>query len=188
MGKVEPYFLKSSRLGFRHWREDDLAIALELWGDFEVTKFFDARGQWSQDEVRERLALEIKTAREHGVQYWSFFRLTTDGHVGCCGLRPYNISRGIYEIGFHIRSILWRRGYAREAAVAVIAYAFERLEAKALFAGHNPINEASRHLLKQLRFRYTHDEFYPPTGLDHPSYEMKASEYADNKAGSGNNW
>ena len=30
MSKVEKYFLKSNRLGFRHWCEDDLAIASAL--------------------------------------------------------------------------------------------------------------------------------------------------------------
>ena len=29
----------------------------------------------------------------------------------------------------------------------------------ALFAGHNPHSTASRHLLKKLGFRYTHDEY-----------------------------
>ncbi|CAB1074949.1 hypothetical protein D1AOALGA4SA_2769 [Olavius algarvensis Delta 1 endosymbiont] len=181
MRKVEPYFLKSKRLGFRQWREDDLALAMEFWGDFEVTRFFDGRGQWSRKEVSERLALEIKTDNEHGVQYWPIFRLETDGHVGCCGLRPYDTPAGIYEIGFHIRSNLWRQGYAREAADAVIAYAFSALGAEALFAGHNPVNKISRRLLKQLNFRYTHDEFYPPTGLDHPSYELSAHEYGNRK-------
>jgi len=179
MSKVEPYFLKSKRLGFRLWSEDDLALAMELWGDLEVTKFFDGRGQWSRDEVRERLASEIKTDEEYGVQYWPIFRLETNGHVGCCGLRPYDISAGTYEIGFHIRSNQWRQGYAREAADAVIAYAFSTLGAKALFAGHNPANKTSRHLLKQLNFRYTHDEFYSPTGLDHPSYELTVHEYTN---------
>jgi len=179
MGRVESYFLKSNRLGFRHWRKDDLALAMELWGDFEVTKLFDARGQWSRDKVRERLALEIKTDKEHGVQYWPIFHLETNGHVGCCGLRPYDLSAGIYEIGFHIRSNLWRHGYAHEAAIAVIAYAFTTLGANALFAGHNPTNRASRHLLLQLNFRYSHDEYYSPTGLDHPSYELTANEYTN---------
>lgn len=177
MSKVEKYFLKSNRLGFRPWREDDLAIAIELWGDYEVTQFFDARGKWSRDEVRERLTEEIKTEREYGVQYWPIFRLKTMGHIGCCGLRPYDLSEGIYEIGFHIRSNLWRRGYAREAAVAVINYAFDTLKVDALFAGHNPQNAVSQDLLLQLGFRYTHAEYYPPTGLDHPSYSLNANDY-----------
>jgi hypothetical protein len=43
---------------------------------------------------------------------------------------------------------------------------------RALFAGHNPANQASRELLARLGFRYTHDELYPPTGLMHPSYRL----------------
>ena len=177
MRRAEKYFLKSNRLGFRLWGEDDFDIAQQLWGDYEVTRLFDARGQWSRDEVQKRLAKEIRTARQYGVQYWPVFLLETDLHVGCCGLRPHDLSQRIYEIGFHIRSNQWRRGYAREAAAAVIDYAFNKLKVGGLFAGHNPHNTASRHLLRQLGFRYTHDEFYPPTGLNHPSYEMKAHEY-----------
>ncbi len=183
MSKGEKYFLKSSRLGFRHWCEDDLGIAQELWGDYEVTKFFDARCKWSRDKVRKRLAKEISIEKEHGVQYWPIFLLETNGQVGCCGLRPYDLSQRIYEIGFHIRSNQWRRGYAREAAVAIIDYAFNTLKASGLFAGHNPKNGASRHLLEQLGFRYTHDEYYPPTNLNHRSYLLEAHEYTGNRRG-----
>ncbi len=169
----EKYFLKTSRLGFRHWHENDFDIALGLWGDYKVTKYFDSRGRLSRGEVKERLQQEIMNQKGHGVQYWPIFLLKSHVHVGCCGLRPYDLSLQIYEIGFHIRSTLWRHGYGREAATAIIAYAFSRLDAKALFAGHNPENEASRYLLGQLGFCYTHDEFYPPTGLNHPSYQLK---------------
>ena len=177
MSNGDKYFLKTSRLGFRIWSEKDLEIAAELWGDYEVTKFFDARGRWSRDEVRVRLLNEIKTEKKYGVQYWPIFLLVSDEHVGCCGLRPYDLSQGKYEIGFHIRSDRWRRGYAREAAVAVIAYAFNTLKANSIFAGHNPKNIASWQLLEQIGFRYTHDEYYPPTGLNHRSYLLKTQEY-----------
>lgn len=173
----EQYFLESRRLGFRSWREDDIGIALALWGDYAVTKLFDARGQLSQAEVKARLANEIQTREKYGVQYWPIFLIETNQPIGCCGLRPYDLSRGIYEIGFHIRSSQWRRGYAREAAVAVIQYAFGILKAHGLFAGHNPYNHASRNLLERLGFRYTHDEYYPPTGLNHPSYVLAAGDY-----------
>ena len=84
-----------------------------------------------------------------------------------------------WELGFHVRSPLWRRGYATEAARAVIAFAFGDFGANALFAGHHPENATSRRLLERLGFRHTHDELYPPTGLPHPSYlrERDQSEY-----------
>ena len=179
----EKYFLKSNRLGFRLWHQDDLDIATELWGDYEVTKFFDARAKWSPDQVRERLDKEIRTEKEYGVQYWPIFLIDTNGHIGCCGLRPYDMPQGIYEIGFHIRSNHWRRGYAREAAMTVIDYAFNTLAVNGLFAGHNPRNSVSQHLLQQLGFRFTHYEYYPPTGLDHPSYALNAHKNSFGKSG-----
>ena len=168
--------MKSRRLGFRHWCADDLEFAIQLWGDVAVTKLFDGRGKWSRDEVQKRLAREIRNQKKLGVQYWPIFQLTTKAFVGCCGLRPYDLSHGLYEIGFHIRSNHWRRGYAREAAAKVIDYSFNTLNTSGLFAGHNPKNHVSRHLLLQLGFCHTHDEFYPPTGLNHPSYLLQNSK------------
>jgi RimJ/RimL family protein N-acetyltransferase len=166
------YFLRSERLGFRPWSDSDIDLALGLWGDPQVTQFIG--GPFSDEQVRERLTREIATLREHGTQYWPAFLLATGEHVGCCGVRPYRVEDRVYELGFHIRKAQWGRGYAREAARAVIGYAFEVLGATALFAGHNPANEASRHLLITLGFEYTHDEYYAPTGLYHPSYLLRA--------------
>lgn len=177
MNDSDKYFMLTNRLGFRHWQDDDLPLALGLWGDYAVTKLIDARGQLTTNQVQERLIKEMATAKEHGGQYWPIFLRETDEHLGCCGLRPYDLTKSIYAMGFHIRSAHWRRGYAAEAARAVIKYAFDKFKASALFAGHNPKNEASRILLKKLGFRYTHDEYYPPTGLKHPSYLLNSEEY-----------
>ena len=57
-------------------------------------------------------------------------------------------------------------------------HAFGSLRVKGLFAGHHPANEASQRVLAKLGFRYTHDEFYQPTGLEHPSYFLSDEEYA----------
>lgn len=171
------YFLRTDRLGFRRWREDDLELALGLWGDPQVTKLIDARGQLTPAQIWERLVREIAIDAEHGVQYWPIFLLADGAHVGCCGLRPYASTERIYEIGFHIRSSHWRRGYALEAARAVMRYAFAELGAAGLFAGHHPKNDASRHLLATLGFKYLRHESYAPTGLQHPSYMLRAEEY-----------
>lgn len=175
------YFLRSRRLGFRRWNEDDFELACGLWGDQQVTRFIDARGRLSTEQIREKLAREIASEQQYGVQYWPVFLLENHQHVGCCGLRPYRLDDAVYEIGFHICSTFWRQGFALEAARAVIDYGFTRLAARALFAGHNPANQSSRQLLTKLNFRYTHDEFYEPTGLQHPSYLLTASEHSQIK-------
>lgn len=155
----------TERLRFALWTDADLAQAAALWGDPEVTRWI-ARARLSEDEVRAKLAAEIACQAEHGVSYWPIY-LHTGDHVGCAGLRPY---RDIYELGFHLRRAHWGRGLASEAARAVIAHAFDRLGARALFAGHHPRNTASAALLGRLGFRYVRDELYSATGLWHPSY------------------
>lgn len=174
---MSKYFLKTQRIGFRRWKEEDLSLAIGLWGDFEVTRYFDARGKLTPTQVKERLSQEISTEKSHSIQYWPIFLLKNDLHLGCCGLRPYDPSKNVLEIGFHIRCRQWGQGYAFEAAGAVIRYAFDVIKVSGLFAGHNPRNDRSRHLLTKLGFRYTHDEFYRPTGLEHPSYLMTADDY-----------
>lgn len=172
------YFLTSKRLGFRTWSKDDLDLAVGLWGDFKVTKLFDGRGHLSREQVKLRLHQEITNQSEYGVQYWPIFLLESGEHIGCAGLRPYDRPKNILEIGFHIRSNHWRKGYASEAALAVMNYAFVTLKVTSLFAGHNPKNLNSSRLLIKLGFSYTRDEFYEPTGLKHPSYLLKREDYS----------
>lgn len=165
------FFLTTKRIGFSEWQKDDIALAEKLWGNPDVTKFICTSGRFSAQDIANRLDIEIKNHAEYHVQYWPIFELASNELIGCCGLRPYK--EGKYEIGFHLRPKFWRQGYAIEAAQAVIKYAFSVLKTEGLFAGHNPNNTASSKVLQRLGFQYICDEFYEPTGLYHPSYELK---------------
>jgi len=162
------YFLKTARLGFSRWSIKDLPLALALWGDPRVTRFIG--GPFSHEAIKEKLSSEIASLSAHHVQYWPLFLLRDGAHVGCAGLRPYRLEERIYEMGFHLRPAYWGRGLAVEAGHAITTFAFDTFGAKALFAGHHPANTASRAVLEKLGFCCTHEEFYPATGLNHPSY------------------
>lgn len=171
---VSEYFMTSPRLGFRAWAEDDFDLATSLWGDPRVTALIDARGQLGPADVRERLERELRHGRELGFQYWPCFLLESGEFVGCAGLKPYDLPRGVYEMGFHLRPPFWGAGYATEAGRAVVAYAFATLGASALMAGHNPRNLASSRVLEKLGFRYVRDELFAGTGMIHPLYRLDA--------------
>jgi [ribosomal protein S5]-alanine N-acetyltransferase len=170
---MDHYFLQSPRIGFRRWSIADLPLAAALWGDPEVTRFIG--GPFSPKTIQAKLRTEIELFFLRSVQYWPIFLLETREHVGCAGLRPYRLEDRIFELGVHLNRTFWGRGLAEEAARAVITFAFSQLGAKALFAGHHPANSASQHLILKLGFRRTHEEFYPPTGLNHPSYILEPS-------------
>jgi RimJ/RimL family protein N-acetyltransferase len=155
-------------LGFSQWLTSDLSLARELWGNNQVTSLIG--GPFTVEEVEQRLNREIASMRAYNVQYWPVFLLETDQHAGCAGLRPYRLDERVYELGFHFRPEHWGRGLAREAGRAVIAFAFDQLGASALFAGHHPANAASSRVLRKLGFQFTHEDYYPPTGLRHHCY------------------
>lgn len=162
------YFLKTARLGFRCWTRDDLPLAVQLWGDMEVTRFFG--GPFSDEEIVERFEREIARMRAHQFQYWPIHLLSDNEHVGCCGLRPYKPEDEIPELGFHLRPKYWGQGFAREAATAVIDFAFNTIGAKALSAGHHPNNLNSKKVLEKLGFQYTHEEYFPGLHMSIPYY------------------
>jgi [ribosomal protein S5]-alanine N-acetyltransferase len=165
---VRTYFLTTDRLGFSDWQEGDLALAMSLWGDPKVSVLLG--GPFTTEEVGARLSREINMLLASKVQYWPVFLLQNGELAGCAGLRPYGDDEHVLELGFHFRPEYWGQGLAQEAARAVIAYAFETLAVRSLFAGHHPENAASERLLRKLGFRFTHREIYPPTGLLNPAY------------------
>lgn len=170
---MREYFMKTENIGFSNWIDVDLDLAVQLWGEEDVTKFICATGKFTKQDIYERLCREIDNGLNYNVQYWPIFNLISGELIGCCGVRPFKSENDSYEIGFHIRKKYWGKRYAFESAKAVINYSFTQLNASKLFAGHHPENKASKKLLIGLGFQYIGDNFYEPTGIYHPSYEME---------------
>jgi RimJ/RimL family protein N-acetyltransferase len=72
--------------------------------------------------------------------------------VGAAGLRIEMAQRRA-ELGYWIGLRWWGRGYATEAAFALVAYAFDRLELQRVFARHFASNPASGRVLEKLGMR-----------------------------------
>lgn len=156
----------TARLEFRRWSADDTPLATSLWGDAAVMRFLG--GPYTPEEVAARLERERANDAALGIQYWPLFERETGEFAGCCGLKPVESEPRALEIGFHLRPEFWGRGFASEAARAVIAYAFDDLGTAALFAGHHPQNGASATLLAKLGFTTIGTHFFARTGLQHP--------------------
>src|SRR5215212_5055158 len=167
----------TQRLEFRRWTRSDVDLAASIWCDPQVMHFLG--GPYTPEELDARIERELAHDLEYGIQYWPLF--TSDGGelAGCCGLKPHDVARRIYEIGFQFRPAFWGAGYASEAARAVIAYAFGELYAAALVAGHHPENAASRTLLTKLGFTQNGTHHFARTGLEHPWWELHAPEVID---------
>ena len=85
---MREFFLETKRIAFSHWRQDDFDLAHSLWGEKEVTKYISKTGIFSENEIIDRLQLEIDNEKKFHVQYWPIFEKETGEFIGCCGLRP----------------------------------------------------------------------------------------------------
>ena len=83
----------------------------------------------------------------------AIFLITLDGAlIGVCGVDP---REGGLEIGYWLGVPYWGRGFATEAARAVIDHAFGALQHEALQAGARVSNPASRRVLEKCGFQWT---------------------------------
>jgi RimJ/RimL family protein N-acetyltransferase len=81
------------------------------------------------------------------------FVVTRDGRViGACGIDPREDGP---ELGYWLGVSCWGRGYATEAARALIDYAFADLDWETLFSGARVTNPASRRVLEKCAFQWT---------------------------------
>jgi ribosomal-protein-alanine N-acetyltransferase len=165
-----------TRLGFRHWSNDDTPFAQALRGRCSS----DAPSWWPLVEGKNSRGVERGNSACLDAQSPMLADFPSRAARTCRLCRPpsYQIEAGIFELGVHLGPPSWGRGLAGETARAVIKFAFENINANALFARHHPAKAASHYLILKLGFRLMHEEFYPPTGLLLPTYLLECSSRA----------
>lgn len=153
--------LTTERLAGRLARETDAALFARIWGDPQ-TAF------WLTEDTRpksdERIARDAACAAAHwtahGFGFHMLFagetpsaRLTDGRFVGWCGLLLSVIDgEGMAEIGWAVTAEAQGRGYATEAATAVLDQA-RALGLGQIVAYTRPTNLASRRVMAKLGFR-----------------------------------
>jgi len=86
------------------------------------------------------------------------------GHIGFHG-PPGVIGRA--ELGYTVRPPFRRRGYASEAAQAMMAWALSRHGVERLYLSISPDNEASIGMAAKLGFRHVGEQVDEEDGLEH---------------------
>ena len=83
---------------------------------------------------------------------WAVVAKTSDAIIGYCGLFyfPDVNGRSEIEIGYRLARVWWGRGYATEAAYAVLQFAFDAIELNRVYANHFADNPASGRVLEKI--------------------------------------
>ena len=177
---------ETERLALRRELTGDLAVWLEHMNTPEVMEMVG--GVQSPESVAEGFARMAAGAAE-GLLSFYFVALKADGTlIGKGGLSRIETAvapdelREAVQVGWTLREDCWGRGYAREAAEAVLALAFERLDLPRVYAQTSQRNTASWGLMERLGMTrradldYS-DPDYPPQDNPTMVYQLDAAAW-----------
>jgi len=172
--------LKTKRLQLRRMTLDDADFIIKLLNSPKWIRFIGKRAVETLDQAREYLLKRVLPNYDSlGFGFYIIEKKSDLSRVGNCGL---TLRTGMEhaDIGYSLLPQYEGKGYAFEAAEAILKYGFEihMLEHIEAIVTHD--NEASIHLLKKLGMKYKSKIMLPDDdeelmlfGIDAPEKEKK---------------
>jgi RimJ/RimL family protein N-acetyltransferase len=143
-----PLPLATERLRIRAFRDDDAIALHEVFGSPEVMKWTPSPPSKDVAETKERLARTMAfTARQPpGMGLWALDLNESGEFLGQVGLFPVEGEGPEVEVAYELAPRVWGRGYATEAARALVEYGFGELQLRRIVALILPANTRSRNV------------------------------------------
>jgi [ribosomal protein S5]-alanine N-acetyltransferase len=151
---AEAFAISTARLVLRPWARQDLNRLVKLGNNYAVAKNLSTFPHpYSMRDAEEWFEMQ-QTSFLYPAKVGGTLAIALDGEaIGGIGIHPERMEHA--ELGYWLGEPYWGKGYATEAAAALIAYAFTEGGLSALSAGHYWDNHASGRVLTKLGFRYT---------------------------------
>ena len=141
--------LETERLKLRRYTEADIPELVPLIGTREVAATtLRIPHPYTEQDARAFLAIKDPD------KIWLAITLRRDGRqIGGIGL-TVDAQHQHAELGYWLGVPYWGKGYATEAARAMLRYGFHDLGLHRIFASHFKHNPASGNILRKLGMRY----------------------------------
>jgi RimJ/RimL family protein N-acetyltransferase len=167
---------ETPRVRLRTWDDEDEKRFFEIMNKPAVMQWLggvQTAEEWSAGYGRLRAY-----QRDFGFTFWIVERKGDGEILGFCGLKRANAPgadaiAGELEIGWRLREDAWGQGFAKEAAIASLDFAFDRPDAARVVAVTAERNEPSQGLMKRLGMRRRPefdfvDQRFPATSAVNP--------------------
>ncbi|GLS30357.1 Protein N-acetyltransferase, RimJ/RimL family [Mesorhizobium albiziae] len=142
--------LVTERLVMRPPHNDDIPELAQLANNRRVAEML-ARMPFPYGETEARAFLSMTKERRTAGCSYALTLAESGAFIGCAGLN--GTDRGL-ELGYWIGEPYWKRGYATEAAHALVDLAFRATAIDLLHVSCRVINPASRRVIHKCGFQY----------------------------------
>lgn len=155
--------IHTKRLVLRQWKEQDIPTMIAMNASPEVMTYFPTT--YSEEQTRTFIATCADCIENQGWGFWAVEITSTSTCIGLVGINkvpedmPIN---GSIEIGWRLAKPYWGMGYATEAAIASLDYAFNQLEQHEVVAFTATQNLPSQKVMKRIGMQLEPETFLHP--------------------------
>ncbi|HAT8341961.1 TPA: GNAT family N-acetyltransferase [Legionella pneumophila] len=177
--------LETERLFLRTFQENDVESLIAISQDQKVMQFFPAIP--TREETIAFIDRIIAHQEEKNFSLYAAEFKNTDEMIGFVGLFTATFQAHFtpaIEIGWRLSSKHWNKGYATEAAKAVLDYAFRKLNLDEVVSFTSVLNKPSIRVMQKIGLHTNLEDNFDnpkvPSGsplIDHVLYRLKRSEY-----------
>ncbi|KAA0955382.1 GNAT family N-acetyltransferase [Sporosarcina sp. ANT_H38] len=146
--------LQTERLVLRKMKSSDSASLFTIWSDPDVTQFMNINSFTDESQAVDMIEILDKLSRENIAIRYSIIELESNKIIGSCGYNSLDFENAKAEIGYDISKSFWGKGYAPEAILSLMDYAFNTLEFNRIEAKVEPENINSIRVLQKLNFTF----------------------------------
>jgi [ribosomal protein S5]-alanine N-acetyltransferase len=151
LGANSESMLETSRLLLRPLELDDAPVMSKLAGRREIADTtISIPHPYSDKQAREWIASHIGKDHTDKEIIFAITLKADEQLVGTVGLRDVDHEHSQAEMGFWVALEAWGKGYATEAASAILGFGFEKLQLNRIYAHHMVRNPASGRVLEKI--------------------------------------
>jgi [ribosomal protein S5]-alanine N-acetyltransferase len=174
---------ETERLIIREILPTDIDEMFELHSDPEVHLYLGNKMITSKEKVGEAIDFVRQQYIDYGVGRWAMINKKSNEFIGWTGLefvtKETNNHKNYYDLGYRLIKRFWGQGFATESAFASMDYAFDKLNAKEIYAIADCKNDGSNKILKKVGLQFI--ETFDLEGVKHNWYKIDQTEYENKK-------
>ncbi|WP_445506539.1 GNAT family N-acetyltransferase [Niallia sp. 03190] len=163
------YLFTSERLGYRLLQIEDLAACRLFWGDEEVMAY--CGGSTSEELLPHVIAFYDQSQKDNRLSVYAVVELETNNLIGAAGFNIEQSSENP-ELIFHLMKDAWNKGYATEASISCLNYAYGTNLVQKVTASSSIHNKEAIAVLGKIGFQYTGIKYFEDTEQEEAFFEL----------------